>query len=344
MGTVIKKIWSIGWRAVCCLFALSVIVIAVLSSQLYWKQINRSHREKTLSRDVCVYDFYGRNEKRIYNEATGRYTAKGIQWVADAPKSDSLTVFCRGGKRGFLNVYNGEVAIPEQYRRAWVFSEGMAAVMKDGKIGFINADNEVVLPFVYDYADRNGWAIDYLFRDGYCTMTDSRGACGLIDRNGRWAIEARYDCIWPPHDGKYRIVKEGEKYGLLDENLTFVFPIEYDYIDYAGDRGVLLTKDGYKWQADYDGTVIFPFVCDGTLYLSYTDGYNEDGNPIEIMSPYLTYNVYGCYGVIRKDNGKVVIPAIYDQINMISPAMFEAYLADKDIWVLIDRDGTIVKP
>ena len=81
---------------------------------------------------------------------TGKYTTPRLDWVADAPERDTLTVFSRKGKRGFLNVNDGRIVIEAQYDKAWVFSEGLAAVVKDKKIGFVNARNEVVLPFRYD--------------------------------------------------------------------------------------------------------------------------------------------------------------------------------------------------
>ena len=351
---VTVKILKTGRKAVACLFVLSVVTLALLSCIAYHKHLNRHYLYKSLSSNVSVHEFPEHDELRVYNDSTRRYTLKGVQWVADAPRNDSLTVFCRNGKRGFLNVYSGETAIPEQYRRAWVFSEGVAAVVKGGKLGFVDARNETVIPFQYDYACRNGMAIDYLFRGGYCTMTDSRGACGLIDRSGRWVIEAQYDCIWPPHEGKYRIVKEGEAYGLLDENLEFVFPIEYESIEYSDDKGVFLSKDGYKWQADYDGTVLKSFVCDYTDYMSYASGYDshaEEDSCDETrfsalaytLSDYLTYTIDNRCGVVRKDDGKVIIPARYDQINMLSPTLFEAQEPKDGLWVLIDIHGKVVE-
>lgn len=326
-----------------CLLAIGFTFTGVMLGVAYYMHVNDSCLDKRLSKHIQVRRFYNRkNEYGIYNDSTDKYILKGLQWVAEAPENDSLTVFCQKGKRGFLNVNTGKVEIKAQYRRAWIFSEGVAAVMKDGKIGFINPKNETVIPFQYDYADRNGMAIDYLFRSGYCVMTDKRGACGIIDPVGNWVLEAKYDCIWTPYKKKYRVVKDGDVYGLLDEKLAFIFPIEYDYIEYAAEGGVFLSKDGYKWHADYDGTVLCPFLCDGTDYMSYPGEYNEEGTRVDIMSPYMTYTLYPYYGVIRKDNGKVIVPAIYSNIRMLSSTMFEAQLAKDDEWVLIDVSGKVL--
>lgn len=81
----------------------------------------------------------------IKNATTGKVTIKDIKqdWTAPS-RNDSLAVFCSENKRGYYNMYTGEIAIPAQYRRAWVFAEGLAAVQKNGNIGFINRKGDVV--------------------------------------------------------------------------------------------------------------------------------------------------------------------------------------------------------
>ena len=60
---------------------------------------------------------------RVYikNASTGVVTIKDIKldWTQRSG-NDSLAVFCSEGKRGFYNLYTGEIAVPAQYRRAWV--------------------------------------------------------------------------------------------------------------------------------------------------------------------------------------------------------------------------------
>ena len=114
----------------------------------YWK-------DNYLSKNVAVHGF--RNDKvRVYNYCTSKYTTPKVNWIADSPANDSLTVYAIPNKRGYINIKNGEIAIDAEansYRRAWLFSDGLIAVIKDGKIGFINAENEVVIPFQFEYSD-----------------------------------------------------------------------------------------------------------------------------------------------------------------------------------------------
>ena len=356
----VQKIWNAAkWRKLSVVgkilltgFVLACLYITGLIGVEYYKdhygRVGYWYRddEKPISENVEIHCFNTQTrydyKTRVYNKKTGKYTTPRLDWVADTPERDTLTVFSHKGKRGFLNVNDGRIVIKAEYDKAWVFSEGLAAVVKDKKIGFVNAVNEVVIPFRYDYANRNGWAIDYLFRDGYCTMTDERGACGLIDKAGNWVVEPQYDCIWTPHGAGYRIVKDGDKYGLLNPELEFTYPVEYDYIEFSvEDAGVLLSRNGRKWQVDFDGTVTRPFVVDVTNWI-YIPGSSDDENSSSTLSDYIEYRVNALVGVLRRDNGQIVVPAIYEAINMLSKTLFEAQLREEGNWILIDTDGNIV--
>ena len=65
--------------------------------------------------------------------------------------------------------------IPEIYDEARCFIEGLAAVKKDGKWGFINVKGETVIPFIYDGA--------FSFINGLAQVYEI-GRFGLVDRKG----------------------------------------------------------------------------------------------------------------------------------------------------------------
>ena len=92
----------------------------------------------------------------MYNTRTEEYTTEKINRLSEASVNDSLAVYALPGKHGYINVNTGRIVIEAEannYCKAWMFSEGLAAVIKDGKIGFINAKNEVIIPFQFDYSD-----------------------------------------------------------------------------------------------------------------------------------------------------------------------------------------------
>lgn len=351
LADVLKAVRDCLKRLNYTLLGKIVLVTAVIAALgygiiegYYWYKERHSryyYYEKQLSDKVETH-FFRDDMTRVYNMETGKYTTPRLDWVAEAPIRDSLTVFCRKDKRGFLNVNNGQIVIEAQYDKAWVFSEGVGAVVQDNKIGFVNARNEVVIPFRYIISDRNGWDLDYIFINGCCVMSNERGACGIIDKEGNWIIEPEYDCIWTPHGDGYRVVKDGDKYGLLNPALEFVYPIEYDYIDFAtNDAGILLTQNGRRWQVDFDGNVTRPFVVDYTNWIYVPETYDEEDGSSK-LSDYIEYHVDSYIGVLRRDNGQIVIPAIYKEINMLSETLFEAQLHYDGDWILIDTDGNII--
>ena len=303
----------------------------------YWK-------DEYLSKNVEIHGFQD-YKVRVYNHCTGKYTTPKVNWVSDAPITDSLAVYAIPEKRGYINANNGEIVIDAElndYRKAWVFSEGLAAVMKDGKIGFINAKNEVVIPFQFDYSDKcRMWDFGYLFHDGYCIMTNADGDLGLIDKNGKWIVEPAYDEVWVPHDSGYRIIVKDGKHGVLDSTCNVVYPAEYGYVDILSD-GFVLNKGGKKWQVDFEGNTVQPFMFDGTYYLNYPIGYNECGDIQYAFADYAKYEVMNRYGIMNRITGKPITLALYSDINMLSKDLFEVQDPESYDWYLVDMQGNVV--
>ena len=176
----------------------------------------------------------------IKNAATGKITIKDIKldWTQESSR-DSLAVFCSEKKRGYYNMYTGEIAIPAQYRRAWVFAEGLAAVQKNGMIGFIDHKGNTVIDFKYPF--HGNPLSEFVFENGRCVVADSLGKCGIIDKTGAWLIKPEYDNISA-------------------------------YKEYA-----IVSKAGVRMQVGYDGTVMNSFVLDDISRLTYTvkEHYND---------------------------------------------------------------------
>lgn len=123
--------------------------------------------------------------------------------------------------------------IEATYDHAWIFSEGLAAVEKDGKIGFINKNGEYVINPMFDYQyDKADIAdkVDFVFHDGYCPMVSAPRHHGLINKQGEWVMQPIYSYINHPVNG-YRIIRKDRLYGLLDADLNLVLPIEYTWIN-----------------------------------------------------------------------------------------------------------------
>lgn len=105
---------------------------------------------------------------------------------------------------GFIDKL-GELVIPCMYE---AFSDGfskdgLCAVQKDGKWGYIDRDNNVVIPFEHDGA--------YGADAGLASVTKD-GKCGLVDYRNRIVIDYEYDNISSPYEGVAYAIKNGLLY------------------------------------------------------------------------------------------------------------------------------------
>lgn len=95
-----------------------------------------------------------------------------------------------------------EVIIDPQYEDADSFSQGLAAVKKDGKWGYSDMEGNTVIPFQFDYApslvfDRTGKQVylgDYwvgcCLNEGTFAATEAMGGNGLyLDESGKPVLE-----------------------------------------------------------------------------------------------------------------------------------------------------------
>jgi hypothetical protein len=325
-----------------------VLILGIVAMGFYddydYKYGRNNYYDVLLSENVKIC--YYRNDKyRVYNLKTKEYTTPKIDWVSSVPENDSSTVYAIENKRGFLNVKNGEIIIDadsNNYSNAWVFSEGLAAVVRDGKIGFINAKNEIVIPFQYCYFDKyNAYDFGYLFHNDCCVMTNEKGELGLINKKGEWILNPIYDEILPLQKNGYRLVVNKEKYGVIDSNNNIVYPAEYDYIDIVS-NGFVLAKEGKMWQIDFSGKVTKPFMYEMSEEILFVSGYTEDEYPIYTNSDYAKYEILGLYGILNTITGKPITPAKYSEVNILSKNIFEVLDKESENWYLLDKNGNII--
>ena len=319
----------------------TVFVLGVACS-LYKAAFGRnSYWDKQLSDNITAHSFVD-DRYRIYDERAEKYTTRRLDWVSEAAAGDSLAVYALSDRRGFVNVNTGRIVIDAKdndYSKAWVFSEGVAAVVRDGKVGFINADNEVVIPFQFDCPE--WYVIDYVFHNGYCTMNDSEGRLGLIDKSGAWVVEPIYSGIWAPQKRGLRLVLQNSKYGVIESDGTLVFAPQYDDVKILSD-GFIFTNEGRMWQVDLSGNITKPFMFDYIYPLLCPYSYSASEDVIYMLSDYARYEV-GCRcGILCRSTGKPITPAIYSDVKMLSDSVFQ--VESDDEWHLLDLDGNFIKP
>ena len=195
---------KIVWRTFQACFAIWMLFITlVLGYELVDNFIYRPHIKPyisdsywsttTLSNDIQFKYNHHTCKGYVYNDYTEKVTIKNVCKVWQPVNDDTLAVFVQDNKRGYLNRFTGEVVIPAQYTKAWMFSGGLAAVEKDKKILFINRAGDVVIDKNL-YNDSN--LPHFLFIKGYCPVAEkTSNKVGLIDRQGNWVVTPQYDII-----------------------------------------------------------------------------------------------------------------------------------------------------
>ena len=258
------------------------------------------------------YVSYDNGKSNIVNPVTREVIVKDIDWCHYSSNSDEdpIVLFAKNGKRGFCNIVTNEVIVePTTYTKAWIFSEGLAAVEKNGYIGFVNTNGKVAIGFKFSY--RGNPLCDFVFHNGHCVVADSSNKIGVIDQRGRWVIKPLYDNI--------ELAK-----------------------DYA-----IVYKDGdFKKQIDFEGNVLQDGIIDYINNLYYEVEYSDKqtGEP-QVGSAknnnFYEYRVEGYSGLIDSE-GKIITPPIYTDISGLTPTLFKAQLQDWRSMVIIDQNGNVL--
>lgn len=332
------------WRVVCAMIALSLVGLFFTMACAYGKRYHKRVYvlEKRYYSDNCVGLQYNNGTFCIKNLEENRITIDKVDWAVRSWGKDTLGVFSLGNQRGYFNCLTGKIAIPLQYEKAWIFSEGLACVLKDGKLSFINVKGETAFLSQYPYYVEYAKQTDFVFRNGTCAMYDSTGKCGLINRSGEWVLSPRYDYINKPLAG-FRIFKQDRLFGVLGDSLQVLLPPKYEWIDILSTGFVVRDKYNNQQLIAYDGkTVLNPLIYFSVEPLCFTSGYDENGAEIQTLSEYLMYRVCNSYGLMDK-NGKPITRAIYSTIRALPNNLFYCDLEDPQYSVVINNKGELIK-
>lgn len=220
--------------------------------------------------------------------------------------NDTIGVFKKDGKFGYYNVKTKEIVIAADYEEAKRFSQGLAGVVKNGRIGFINLKGETVIGFDYAY-NKLDEGNKCVFRYGYCAIASMEGKYGVIDQTGKWVIAPEY----------------------------------MDAVVVCKDYAVVKVRDSFNMQMDYSGHILNRHVVDKVevLCISKADKY---GDPDFLKATkYCMYTVNGRCGLMDCE-GNILTAPIYLYIDAIGEELFSATLLDDSFHVIIDGKGNVV--
>ena len=180
-----KKILIISLAAI----AISLTFATAIGCAEYCSYKFRDYHYARLEKRISPYitmihgDKGGVHYCRLKDVRTGQFTTPKLQHVFISENSeDSLVVFRTNDHlRGYLNINTGQIVIPAQYDRAWNYSEGLAAVIVNGELSFLNAQGELAFPTTFPFHFDDSHAnYSFMYHDGLCSMVTWDHKWGLI--------------------------------------------------------------------------------------------------------------------------------------------------------------------
>lgn len=171
--------------------------------------------------------------------------------------SEGLARVKLNGKMGCINK-EGKIVVPIKYDFVFSFSEGLAAVILDGKYGYVNKVGEKVIPFLYDYAGS--------FSEGLAEVGVG-GYYGHIDKEGRYITPVIYYNVGSFHHGLAK-VKKNIFWGMVNNQGKEVLPCKYDDIKILNDKWIKVEKDSLYGLFKGLGEEIIPCKYDGMEYVN----------------------------------------------------------------------------
>lgn len=211
-------------------------------------------------------------------------------------------------KEGFIDG-TGKIIVPAEYSTVGMFSEGLAAVKKNGKCGFINTLGEVVIPLSYDI-------VFWPFCEGMAKVrVNSENWCGFIDKKGDRALTLNwYDGFWHYFSEGRLIVRKNESQGVISKlsGKEIVAPGKYEDISpFSEGMARVATFDRRYGFIDRFGKEIVPPIY------GCARSFSEGMAPVQDMDNYE-------WGYID-NTGKLVIPMKYGFVGDFHEGLASVY-------------------
>lgn len=206
------------------------------------------------------------------------------------------------------------------------FSEGLVAVYKNGKYGYMNKKRELVIPYRYKDADE--------FKDGLAIVVNQNDRYGAIDQSGKTVVPIKFGYLGGYSDGLSLYTEnnrwdENEKYGFVDKKGNVSIKASWDRA-YSFSEGLAAVRVGNetsgKWGIiDTSGNFVVKPKYDNSAIQLYTDayffedGYYKEGNMY--MYNYTDANQPDKSSIMRytlNRQGKVISQKLYANWDALS--------------------------
>lgn len=175
-------------------------------------------------------------------------------------EQEGLRAIQRDGKFGFVD-NRGRLRIANRYDDVQSFTQGLAAIKIRGKWGFISHQEKIIIQPAYEYVTP--------FREGY-SVVQTKGLKGLIDISGRIILPMRFELIEILTNKRLRITQNGLT-GLADSTGKILIMPKYTYVDDVGNGYVIIGRDGRFGLLNLQGLSTIPLIYESLIYDRYHD-------------------------------------------------------------------------
>ena len=206
--------------------------------------------------------------------------------------------------------------IPAQYQHTGLFSNGLASVVRDGKLGFIDKNNDVIIDFLFDDAQD--------FDEGRAVV-EIDGYFGWIDRTGDFVLPAEFDDIGSISNQLIYAYKD-DQYAFFNKRGEQLFNTWFDEV-FAFNNGLAkVIKDKETGLIRTDGSYLIRKKNADLRYFSEGIFFYDLGDSMNLITP----------------DDSLLLPFFVDRIGMLSEN--RAIIEKEGSYGYIDGKGTIVIP
>jgi hypothetical protein len=221
---------------------------------------------------------------------------------------------------------DGSWLIEPKFEQAGVLTDGLARVVVNGKVGFIDRTGNFAIEPVFDSARE--------FRPGVGrTSAERDGIFGVIDKAGSWVFQTNYQQIYPASDWKTNPksetvfgwnFKKDNHWGLLNLDGRVVLNADFDQaVSYCTNGRLEGYKNKERFYFKADGSPLQP--PDGRLVDATCSG----------VPPY-TLRIGDKFGLVDAGSNPLT-PVQFDAITWAGPYARNVKIDDK--WGRVGSDG-----
>ncbi|MES2774189.1 MAG: WG repeat-containing protein [Bacteroidota bacterium] len=264
-----------------------------------------------------------------------------------------------------------ELGKMENYNEKGGFKDGLAAVGKNGKWGFVNTKGQLVTPLIYerpkDY--KYEMAENYpgpQFKNGVAVVCRG-GKFGTISTQGKTIIPIIYDAM-QLYKGNYTVITKGKLQGVVDKQGKIVIEPKYNRIwmedgdffrvkkyegsytfslfntkgeEIPGTSGEHIIGKFENGFAFYQDIVRYKGIINSKGEKKPLDGYYLDAMKLAFVNGMAKISIDGKYGVVDT-KGTILIPCKYYYLELYDGIATVTESKDEINSTVIDTRGNVI--